>query len=173
MNKKKTTKNLPSKSSSTRKQRGRVDRTAMFPVAPPITELPADYPAWLADLKKRIQNERLRVILASNAAMVLLYWDIGQRILEKQDAQGWGAKIIDRLATDLREIFPEMKGFSPRNLKYMRAFALAWPEREVVQATLAQLTWYHNLALLEKLKKPEQRLWYARKAYEHGWSRKF
>lgn len=64
-----------------------------------------------------------------------------------------------------------MKGFSPRNLKYMRAFALAWSDREIVQAALAQLTWYHNIALLEKLKTPEQRLWYAAKAYEHGWSR--
>ncbi len=95
MNKKKTTKNISSKSSSDRKQRGRVDRTAMFPVAPPVTELPADYPAWLAELKKCIQNERIRVILASNAAMVMLYWDIGQRILEKQDAQGWGAGLSD------------------------------------------------------------------------------
>jgi predicted nuclease of restriction endonuclease-like (RecB) superfamily len=155
-----------------RKQRGGVDRDAvMFPVAPPKVELPVDYPDWLANLKERIQSERLRIIIASNAAMVLLYWDIGQQILEKQQAQGWGAKTIDRLSFDLREQFPEMKGFSPRNLKYMRAFAAAWPKREIVQEALAQLSWYHNLALLEKLKIPEQRLWYAGKAYEHGWSR--
>lgn len=156
---------------SERKQRGRIDRDTMFPVAPTTVELPDDYSAWLADLKQRIQNERLRVVLASNSAMVLLYWDIGQRILEKQNTQGWGAKIIDRLAADLRGFFPEMKGFSPRNLKYMRAFALAWPKREIVQASLAQLTWYHNIALLEKLTTPGERLWYASKAYEHGWSR--
>lgn len=96
---------------------------------------------------------------------------MGHRILEKQNSQGWGARIIDRLATDLREIFPEMKGFSPRNLKYMRAFALAWPDRQIVQEVLAQLTWYHNLALLEKLKTPKERLWYAQKAFEYGWSR--
>lgn len=165
------TKKLPAKTSSIRKQRGRIDGDVMFPVATPSLELPDDYLPWLADLKKRIQHERLRVILASNAAMVLLYWDIGQRILEKQNSQGWGARIIDRLATDLREIFPEMKGFSPRNLKYMRAFALAWPDRQIVQEVLAQLTWYHNLALLEKLKTPKERLWYAQKAFEYGWSR--
>jgi predicted nuclease of restriction endonuclease-like (RecB) superfamily len=154
-----------------RKQRGGIDGTVMFPVAPSKVELLADYNEWFTDLKQRIQSERLRVILASNAAMVLLYWDIGQRILEKQQVQGWGARTIDRLSFDLREQFPEMKGFSPRNLKYMRAFAAAWPKREIVQEALAQLSWYHNLALLEKLKTPEQRLWYAAKAYEHGWSR--
>ena len=159
------------KSLSDRKQRGQVDGTVMFPVAPPIVELPEDYPAWLAELKQRIQQERLRVVLASNTTMVLLYWDIGQRILQKQNAQGWGAKIIDRLSTDLREAFPEMKGFSPRNLKYMRAFAVAWPERQIVQQVVAQLTWSHSVILLDKLETSEQRLWYAKKAYEHGWSR--
>jgi predicted nuclease of restriction endonuclease-like (RecB) superfamily len=103
--------------------------------------------------------------------MVMLYWDIGQRILDKQNSEGWGARVIDRLSADLREAFPDMKGFSPRNLKYMRGFAAAWPEREIVQAPLAQLTWYHNLALLEKLDDPEQRLWYARRALAQGWSR--
>lgn len=81
-----------------RKQRGGVDRSAMFPVASPKAELPEDYSLWLTDLKQRIQSERLRIVLASNTAMVLLYWDIGQRILEKQDAQGWVKKsLIDYL----------------------------------------------------------------------------
>ena len=77
----------------------------------------------------------------------------------------------DWLAQDLRSAFPEMKGFSSRNLKYMRAFALAWPDLKFVQATLAQLPWYHHLALLDKLPCPESRQWYAAKAIEHGWSR--
>jgi predicted nuclease of restriction endonuclease-like (RecB) superfamily len=160
----------PSKLSE-RKQRGRVDRSAMFPVAPAASSLPDDYAGLLAELKQRISQERLRVVLASNVAMVLLYWDIGQRILDKQNAQGWGAKIIDRIAADLRQAFPEMKGFSPRNLKYMRAFAAAWPEREIVQQAVAQLSWSHNIALLEKLEIPEVRLWYAARTLEHGWSR--
>ena len=154
-----------------RKQRGRVDRSVMFPVPPPVGTMPVDYAAWLADLKARIHRERLRVVLASNAVMVLLYWDIGRSILDKQANQGWGSRVIDRLAADLRDAFPEMKGFSPRNLKYMRAFAAAWPDRSIVQATLAQLTWYHHIALLEKLDSPERRIWYAAKTLEHGWSR--
>ncbi len=154
-----------------RKQRGRVDRSVMFPIPPPAGEVPMDYAAWLADLKTRIHQERLRVVLAGNAVMVLLYWDIGRSILDKQANQGWGSHVIDRLAADLREAFPEMKGFSPRNLKYMRAFATAWPNRQIVQASLAQLTWYHHIALLEKLDSPESRLWYAAKTLEHGWSR--
>jgi predicted nuclease of restriction endonuclease-like (RecB) superfamily len=89
----------------------------------------------------------------------------------RQASQGWGSRVIDRLAQDLRVAFPEMKGFSPRNLKYMRAFAEAWPDVEFVQGVLAQLPWYHQLALLDKLDSLESRCWYAAKAIEHNWSR--
>ncbi len=154
-----------------RQQRGSIDREVMFPVAPAAAESPASYAEVLAELKQRIHSERLRVVLASNAIMVLLYWDIGQRILSKQSSEGWGARVIDRLSADLREAFPEMKGFSPRNLKYMHSFAAAWPDRAIVQAPLAQLTWYHNLALLEKLADAPQRLWCARQTLVYGWSR--
>lgn len=154
-----------------REQRGRVDRSVMFPVAAPVVEMPADYVDWLTQIKTRIRSERLRVVLASNTAMVLLYWDIGRSILAKQAEQGYGTRVIDRLAIDLREAFPEMKGFSPRNLKYMRAFAAAWSDQEVVQEALAQVTWYHNITLLEKLNTHEDRLWYAARTVEHGWSR--
>ncbi|MEF8703959.1 MAG: PDDEXK nuclease domain-containing protein [Candidatus Accumulibacter sp. UW26] len=133
--------------------------------------MPTGYADWLTDIKTRIRQERLRVVLASNNAMLLLYWDIGQSIIAKQAAQGYGTRVIDRLAADLRDAFPDMKGFSPRNLKYMRAFAAAWPDRELVQAALAQVTWYHNITLLEKLDTPEDRLWYAARTVEHGWSR--
>jgi len=102
---------------------------------------------------------------------VLLYWQIGCEILERQANEGWGAKVIDRLAHDLRNAFPEMKGFSPRNLKYMRAFAQAWPDIQFVQEVLAQLPWYHQLTLLDKLKTNEARRWYAFKSIEHSWSR--
>ena len=154
-----------------RAQRGRTDRSAMFPVAVQASDMPADYAAWVSGIKTRIQSERLRLMLASNSVMVLLYWDIGKSILDKQAAQAYGARVIDRLAADLREAFPQMKGFSSRNLKYMRAFAAAWPDRSVVQAALAQVTWYHNLTLLEKLSTSEDRLWYAARTVEHGWSR--
>ncbi len=154
-----------------RKHRGKIDRSVTFPVAPSLASLPKDYDNWLTELKTNISRTRLQTILASNAAMVLLYWDIGKRILDKQESQGWGAKVIDRLSLDLYKAFPEMKGFSPRNLKYMRSFSTTWPKREIVQEVLAQLPWYHNIALMEKLKSPEERLWYASKAFEHGWSR--
>ena len=102
---------------------------------------------------------------------MLLYWQIGRDILARQAEQGWGAKVIERLAHDLRTAFPDMQGFSPRNLKYMRAFAEAWPDAQFVQEVLAQLPWYHQLALLDKLDTPESRRWYAAKAIEHNWSR--
>jgi predicted nuclease of restriction endonuclease-like (RecB) superfamily len=132
---------------------------------------PADYAAWLAGLKQRIRAAQQRAAVNANRELVLLYWEIGHEILERQRNQGWGAKVIDRLARDLRAAFPAMKGFSPRNLKYMRAFAEAWPEVEFVQAALAQLPWYHQIALLDKLADRDARRWYAAKAVEHGWAR--
>lgn len=150
--------------------KGRTRAEARFTATPSKSALPPDYAALLADLKSRIAGERLRMVLSANAAMVLLYWDIGRAILARQATEGWGAKVIDRLAADLRQAFPDMKGLSPRNLKYMRAFAEAWPDRAIVQGTLAQITWYHNIALLEKLKETEDRLWYARRTVEQGWS---
>jgi len=109
--------------------------------------------------------------VAVNRELVLLYWQIGREILARQREQGWGTKVIDQLARDLHQAFPDMQGFSPRNLKYMRALAEAWPDEAIVQGPLAQLTWYHNLTILEKLKSPEERLWYVRQAIEQGWSR--
>ena len=103
--------------------------------------------------------------------MVLLYWDIGKLILDRQAASGWGARVIDRLSSDLREAFPEMQGLSARNLKYMRLFADSWPDRAIVQRTVAQLPWRHNIALLEKLKDLDARLWYAEQSIQNGWSR--
>lgn len=136
-----------------------------------LTPPSEEYSSWLAELKGRIHRAQQRATLAVNQEMILLYWQIGRDILARQAEQGWGAKVIERLAGDLRAAFPEMKGFSSRNLKYMRAFAEAWPDGELVQAVLAQLPWYHKLALLDKLPGPETRRWYASKAIEHNWSR--
>ncbi len=137
----------------------------------PLTPLPDGYAGWLAELKGRIHIAQQRATLAVNRELVLLYWQIGRDILTRQSEQGWGAKVIDRLADDLRAAFPEMRGFSPRNLKYMRAFAEAWPDEPFVQEVLAQLPWYHHLTLLEKLPGPQTRRWYAAQAIEHNWSR--
>ncbi|HRC86728.1 MAG TPA: DUF1016 N-terminal domain-containing protein, partial [Thermoanaerobaculia bacterium] len=102
-------------------------------------------------MQRRIREERLRVVLSANAALVLLYWDLGKMILGRQQSAGWGAKVIDRLAGDLRRAFPDMKGFSARNLKYMRAFAAAWPERDFVQQAAARIPWFHNCLLLDRV----------------------
>lgn len=132
---------------------------------------PAGYADWLAELKTRIHTAQQRATLAVNRELVLLYWQIGRDILARQASQGWGAKVIERLAHDLRAAFPEMKGFSRANLMYMRAFAEAWPDAEIVQQAVGQLPWGHNLVLLTRLKDPEQRLAYAQSAIAHGWSR--
>lgn len=136
-----------------------------------LTLLPADYADWLTQLKRRIHTAQQRATLAVNRELTLLYWSIGNDILERQDHQGWGAKVIERLAHDLRVAFPDIKGFSPRNLKYMRAFAHAWPDAEFVQQAAAQLPWGHNLVLLDRLNTVDERRWYAAMACENNWSR--
>ena len=132
---------------------------------------PEGYADWLIALKTRIHTAQQRAALAVNRELVELYWQIGRDILARQAEQGWGAKVIERLAHDLRAAFPEMKGFSRANLLYMRAFAKAWPDAAIVQQDVGQLPWGHNLVLLDKLPGPETRRWYAAKAIEHSWSR--
>lgn len=134
-------------------------------------EVFAGYDAFLSDIKGRVQAARTRAAFAVNAELVLLYWTVGREISQRMREHGWGSKVVDRLAGDLRREFPDMKGFSLRNLRYMRSFAEAWPDGPILQAALAKLTWYHNIALLEKLPSPDVRLWYARHAAEYGWSR--
>lgn len=163
--------------------------------------LPTDYAPLLADIKARVQAARIKAGLAANRELLALYWDIGRLILDRQKREGWGAKVIDRLSADLQREFTGQQGFSPRNLKYMRSFAGAWPETVIVQQPAAQLAetkkfkpslmqvplaqtvasivhqpgaqlpWFHHCLLLDKLSSPADRLWYAAKAVEHGWSR--
>src|SRR5688572_14174850 len=106
---------------------------------------PADYPEFLEDLKQRIRSAQIRAALSVNRELVFLYWQMGREILRRQQKAGWGAKVIDQLSLDLRREFPEIKGFSPRNLKYMRAFAEAWPDEQIVQQAVAQIPWSHNV----------------------------
>ncbi len=134
-------------------------------------ELTEDYQEFLLNLKKRIIHAQQKAAASVNQELILLYWQIGQEILIKQKELGWGAKVIDRLASDLRSAFPKMKGFSSRNLKYMRKFAQTYPNQQIVQEVLAQITWYHNLTLIEKIKSEEERFWYINKTIELGWSR--
>lgn len=175
---------------------------------------PTGYAPLLADLKARVRAAQVKAALAVNRELIQLYWHIGREILRAQQTQGWGAKVVERLARDLAREFSEMGGFSVRNLKYMLAFVEAWKPTEIVQQPVAQLaesilsqpvtklprakvqqpvaqmasqpvtffedappeplallSWSANLILLHKLKDPATRLWYARKAVAHGWSR--
>jgi predicted nuclease of restriction endonuclease-like (RecB) superfamily len=132
---------------------------------------PDNYDAVLNALKQRIRQAQLRAALAVNQELILLYWHIGSEILDRQQAEGWGTKVVERLARDLKIEFPDVKGFSRTNLLYMRAFAEAYPDEQVVQRTVGLIPWRHNIALIDKLKLPEERLWYAQQALENGWSR--
>ena len=156
---------------SKRKQRGKEKRGVIFPVAESLSKMPTNYKAFINELKKQIKNERLKAVITANSSMILMYWKIGKAIIEKQNQEGWGSKVIDRMSYDLKEEFPDIKGFSPRNLKYMRKFAEAWPNIEIVQRTVAQIPWRSNITLLDKLKQPELRLWYALKTIENGYGK--
>ena len=133
--------------------------------------IPSEYAAWLVDLKKQIREAQIRAVATVNSELVMLYWRIGKDILDRQDIQGWGSKVVGQLAADLKREFPDMKGFSRANLMYMRGFAESWPNVGIVQQLVGQLPWGHNLALLSKLKSVDNRIWYAQRSIELGWSR--
>lgn len=132
--------------------------------------LPADYGNFLQQIKERIQHAQLKAVISVNAELILMYWNLGKEILARQEKEGWGTGVIEQLSKDLHATFPQMKGFSIRNLKYMRAFAQTYPDISFVQTVSAQMTWSHNIALLDRLKDEKERLWYAQQAIEHGWS---
>jgi predicted nuclease of restriction endonuclease-like (RecB) superfamily len=136
-----------------------------------LTKRPTGYTEWLTDLKARIHAAQQRAALAVNRELLQLYWQVGRDILDRQALEGWGAGIVDQVSADLRAAFPEMKGFSRSNLKYMRAFAEAWPDFAIGQQVVGQLPWGHNLVLLTKLKTTEARLVHAEQAVVRGWSR--
>ncbi len=154
-----------------RNSRGRKRDDASFPVAPSRSGLPGGYAQVLGEIKRRIGEGRLRVTMAANSAMVMLYRDIGRLILERQESEGWGAKVIDRLSADLREAYPDMGGLSPRNLLFMRSFAAAYPDPQVVKQLVSQLPWGHIIRLLQRIKEPGTRHWYVKASVENGWSR--
>jgi len=151
---------------------------------PSLAGLPAGYAKFLDDVKSRIRTAQIKAALSVNRELIRLYWSIGRDIVERQHAEGWGAAVIDRLAADIQREFPGLAGFSRANVYRMRAFYLAYPQdlaivsqaaRQVDASTppepMVSLPWFHIVVLLESLKDPHQRLWYARQAVEHGWSR--
>ncbi len=133
--------------------------------------LPSDYHAFLATIKTRIQQAQLKAVVAVNTELILLYWQIGKAILARQQEQGWGTGVIEQLSKDLHAAFPQMKGFSLRNLGYMKVFAQTYPDESFLQQVAAKLPWFHHCVLLEKVKDEQERLWYIEHAIEYGWSR--
>ncbi len=154
-----------------RNQMGKNRDGVTFPVAPNLSEMSDAYLKFIEEVKAEIQRQRISVVLNANSSMICLYWNIGRAILKKQEEEGWGAKVIDRMAKDLKDAFPEMSGFSPRNIKYMRKFAESWPDFEIVQRVVAQIPWRTNISLLDKVKDSNSRIWYANKTIENGWSK--
>lgn len=145
--------------------------------------VPAGYAELLETLKYRIRTAQTRAVLAANRELVQLYWEIGQHIVTRQQVEGWGTSVIQRLAADLQSEFPGIAGFSARNIWRMRAFYLAFRTEEILSqvateieddtppAEIADLPWFHNVLLIESVKDYKQRLWYAQMAREYGWSR--
>ena len=127
----------------------------------------SEYISIVENIKREIKAAQYRAAIHANVDMLLLYHDIGCVINEHKL---WGNRFIDNLATDIRMDFPESKGYSVRNLKYMAKFAETYPNREFVQTVSAQIPWSHNIAIIEKVKDPEQRIWYIQKTAENGWS---
>ena len=128
------------------------------------------YIEFLNDLKQRVISSRYKAAIAVNKELVLLYHHIGTKILESQKVHGWGAKVVEQLSHDLKNAFPEMKGFSRTNLLYMRKFAEEYPDLEFVQTVSGQLSWSHNVMLLDKITEKEIRNFYLEQAIEQGWS---
>ena len=133
-------------------------------------QLPSGYHELLQELKGRIRTAQVRAGLAVSRELVLLYWSIGRDLSQRFATEGWGSKINERLASDLQAEFPGVEGFSPRNFRYMRALAEAWPEPEILQSLIAKLPWGHNLRVLDRIKDRPTREWYLRAALEYGWS---
>lgn len=135
-------------------------------------ELPSGYAAALASLKEQVRSAQHRAQRVVNTALIELYWGIGRTILDRQAAEPWGSKVLERLARDLKSEFPHMRGFSRTNLNYMRAFASAWDgEAAIVQQPAGQLPWGHIMVLIDRFDDQAARQWYAAKAVQHGWSR--
>ncbi|MGI4829825.1 MAG: PDDEXK nuclease domain-containing protein, partial [Janthinobacterium lividum] len=137
-----------------------------------VVQTPSGYAEFLAGMKSRIRGAQVRASLAVNRELVMLYWSLGRDILLRQQNEGWGARVIERLSHDLQAEFPGVEGFGARNLKYMRAVAEAWPDEAIVQSLNAQLPWNHTVRILDRTNDPETRDWYMRAAIENGWSQR-
>ena len=159
------------KLSAERGSRGRTREGALFTAAPSKPGLPAGYARTLQDIKAHLCSARVRAVLAANPLVIEAYWRTGKIILQRQRDAAWGAKVIDRLAADLRREFPDMGGLSARNLLSMSLFAAAYPRGPIAKQPVSQLPWGHIIRLLQMVKDPAARELYIREAIAHGWSR--
>lgn len=133
--------------------------------------VPEGYGDLLAQVKEQVRGARVRAQRVVNTELLLLYWDIGQAILQRQSVQGWGGRVVDRLSDDLRREFPDMKGLGRANLHSMRRFAATWSRDEVVQQPVGQLPWGHIVELMNRAADRSARDWYAEQAVVNLWSR--
>jgi predicted nuclease of restriction endonuclease-like (RecB) superfamily len=131
----------------------------------------ATYTELLSTVKARIASAQYEALKAVNKELINLYWDIGQAISERQQTEGWGKAVVEQLAQDIRTEFPTMKGFSPRNIWYMRNFYLCYSGNEKLQPLVAEIAWSHNLLIMEKCKDDLEREFYIRMTRKHGWSK--
>lgn len=137
------------------------------------------YNEFLNEIKEKIRNTQLKAAIAASRELIKLYWELGKNIVEKQEKEGWGSKVLEKMAKDLQNEFPGIEGFSRTNIFRMRAFYLAYSNcltavgqlQEEQLETFLNIPWGHNFILLDKLKSFEERHWYAKKVVEHGWSR--
>lgn len=130
-----------------------------------------EYKELIFGIKVQIKNSRQKALLSVNKELLILYWNIGNIILDFQNRDGWGSKVIDNISEEIKRDFPDLKGFSSRNLKYMRKFALEYKDLEFVQQVVAQIPWSHNVVLMDRISDIEQRTWYIYKTKENEWSR--
>lgn len=135
------------------------------------TSLNPDYKDLLQTIKERIRHSQIKAMVQVNQTLLLLYREIGKMILERQENESRGKKIVEKLAKDLKKEFPNMKGFSKRNFHFMRQFAKTYSNFEIVKQVVSQISRGHNIRLLQKCETNKERLRYAQKALEHGWSR--
>lgn len=129
------------------------------------------YQSLLNDIRSAIRQAQIRASLAVNAEMILLYWETGKMIADRQAEEGWSSKVIPRLANDLKNEFTDLRGYSERNLGRMLAFYKEYSDKSILPQLVAKLPWGHNILLMEKVKDIDVRLWYAEKCIENQWSR--
>ncbi len=136
-----------------------------------MIEKSMNYNEFISQIKNEIKESQNNAILSVNRELLLLYWKVGRKILVNVNSADWGSKIIPKLSKELKHSFPDLKGFSERNLKYMRRLAEEYPDYSIVQQVVAQLSWSHNLVLLDRIKDKSERQWYMTKAIDNRWSR--